>query len=80
MNPVILKRFDAPDELRSFEKGTLALVHLGGMTIGQATYEPGWKWSEHVGPLIRLKLALLSLRHPKAQRQRRDHLCYWAGK
>jgi quercetin dioxygenase-like cupin family protein len=20
------------------------------MTIGRATYEPGWKWSEHVGP------------------------------
>ena len=19
------------------------------MTIGRATYEPGWKWSEHVG-------------------------------
>jgi len=26
------------------------LVHIGGMTIGRATYEPGWKWSEHVGP------------------------------
>ena len=31
MNSVILKRFDAPDELRSFEKGTFALVHLGGI-------------------------------------------------
>ncbi len=51
MNSVILKWFDAPDELRSFEKGTFALVHLGGMTIGQATYEPGWKWSTHVGPV-----------------------------
>ena len=20
------------------------------MTIGRATYEPGWRWSEHVGP------------------------------
>src|SRR5678816_1722631 len=20
------------------------------MTIGRATYQPGWKWSEHVGP------------------------------
>ncbi len=26
------------------------MVRLGGMTIGRATYEPGWKWSEHVGP------------------------------
>jgi quercetin dioxygenase-like cupin family protein len=51
MDPVILKRFDDPDELRTFEKGSFALVHLGGMTIGQARYEPGWKWSTHVGPV-----------------------------
>ena len=34
------------------EKGRFDLVHLGGMTIGRATYEPGWKWSEHVGPSV----------------------------
>ena len=50
MLDVILKRFEKPDELRVFEKGKFELVHLGGMTIGRATYEPGWKWSEHVGP------------------------------
>ena len=49
MDDVILKRFDAPDEARTFEKGEFELVHLGGMTIGRATYEPGWKWSLHVG-------------------------------
>ena len=47
---VILKRFDSPDEVRVMEKGKFELVHIGGMTIGRATYEPGWKWSEHVGP------------------------------
>lgn len=31
-------------------KGRFEVVRLGGMTIGRATYEPGWKWSEHVGP------------------------------
>ena len=46
---VILKRFEHPDEVRTFEKGKFELVRLGGMTIGRATYEPGWKWSEHVG-------------------------------
>jgi hypothetical protein len=46
---VILKRFDQPDELRTFEKGKFELVHIGGMTIGRATYQPGWKWSTHVG-------------------------------
>src|SRR5262245_61921126 len=47
---VILKRFEAPDETRVFVKGRFELVRLGGITIGRATYEPGWKWSLHVGP------------------------------
>lgn len=46
---VILKRFDSPDESRTFEKGRFDLVHIGGMTLGRASYEPGWKWSVHVG-------------------------------
>ncbi|HEX8691207.1 MAG TPA: cupin domain-containing protein [Longimicrobium sp.] len=49
---VVLKRFDAPDEVRLMEKGKFELVSLGGLTIGRATYEPGWKWSEHVGPQV----------------------------
>ncbi|HXW07786.1 MAG TPA: cupin domain-containing protein [Vicinamibacterales bacterium] len=49
---VILKRFEAPDELRRMVKGKFELVHLGGLTIGRATYEPGWRWSEHVGPQV----------------------------
>ena len=50
--PVILKRFDEPDEIREMAKGKFELVRLGGMTIGRATYEPGWKWSEHIGPQV----------------------------
>jgi hypothetical protein len=47
---VVLKRFESPDDVRVFEKGRFELVRLGGVTIGRATYEPGWKWSAHVGP------------------------------
>lgn len=47
---VILKRFAQPDEVRKMTKGRFELVRIGGMTIGRATYDPGWKWSEHVGP------------------------------
>jgi len=43
------KRFEKPDEARTFLKGTFDLAKLGGITIGRAAYEPGWKWSEHVG-------------------------------
>ena len=49
MNDVILKRFEKPDEVREFEKGRFELVRIGGTTLGRATYEPGWKWSAHVG-------------------------------
>ncbi len=52
MNDVILKRFEHPDEIRTFEKGKFELVRLGGMTIGRATYEPGWRWSVHVGKAL----------------------------
>ena len=53
MDPdVILKRFDSPDEIREFELGRFEVVTIGGMTIGRATYQPGWKWSEHVGKPI----------------------------
>jgi hypothetical protein len=45
----ILRRFDSPDEVRTFPKGKFELVRLGGMTIGRATYEPGWRWSVDVG-------------------------------
>lgn len=49
---VILKRFEHPDEVRTFEKGVFEVVQIGGMTIGRATYQPGWKWSTHVGPTV----------------------------
>jgi quercetin dioxygenase-like cupin family protein len=49
MLDVILKRFERPDETRTFDKGKFELVRVGAMTIGRATYQPGWRWSEHVG-------------------------------
>lgn len=53
---LILKRFNNPDEIRTMEKGTFEIIHIGGMSIGRATYQPGWKWSVHVGPSIGQKL------------------------
>jgi quercetin dioxygenase-like cupin family protein len=54
MNPatldVILRRFEEPDEVREMTKGRFELVRIGGLTVGRATYQPGWRWSEHVGP------------------------------
>ena len=40
---------DDPLETREFEKGRFELYRVGPMTIGRATYEPGWRWRDHVG-------------------------------
>jgi quercetin dioxygenase-like cupin family protein len=50
MLEVILKRFDNPDETLEFEKGKFEIIKIAGMTIGRASYEPGWRWSEHIRP------------------------------
>ena len=46
------KRFDRPDEIRRVEKAHIVLVELGELTIGRAIFEPGWRWSEHVKPIV----------------------------
>jgi hypothetical protein len=51
MLKVILKSFESPDETRLFDKGKLEIIRIGGMTIGRASYEPGWRWSQHVSPI-----------------------------
>ena len=49
---IVLKRFETPDDVREMEKGRFEIVRVGGLTVGRATYEPGWKWSLHVGPKV----------------------------
>jgi hypothetical protein len=51
MNRTEHKHLNAPDEVRTFEKGKLELVHMEGGAIGRLTLYPGWRWSEHVKPL-----------------------------
>jgi hypothetical protein len=57
---VILKQFESPDETRVLVKGKFEIVRLRGMTIGRATYEPGWKWSEHVAQRLAKHVARLN--------------------
>ena len=47
------KSFNKPDEVRTFAKGKVELVNLGEVTIGRATFEPGWRWSTCVKPLAK---------------------------
>ena len=46
------RRFQSADEVRPFvDKGRVEIVKLTGGTVGLGTFEPGWRWSEHVKPL-----------------------------
>ena len=54
------KSLSRPDETRSFPKGRLDLVKLGGATIGRATFEPGWRWSDSVKPIAKTDSCLAS--------------------
>ncbi len=49
-----VKNGSAPDEVRQFEgKGRLDVLQVGAGTVGVATFEPGWKWSENVKPIAK---------------------------
>jgi quercetin dioxygenase-like cupin family protein len=48
---VKIVNFDEPTEVRTFEKGRFELYQVGPTKLGRASYQPGWRWSEHVGPL-----------------------------
>ncbi len=52
MIDIILRSFEQPDETRAFPLGKFELVRVGPITVGRATYEPGWRWSKHVGPQV----------------------------
>jgi hypothetical protein len=47
------KSIKNPEETRNFPKGKVELVKLEGVTFGLATFEPGWKWSESVKPIVK---------------------------
>jgi len=50
-----LKGFEYPDEVRTFPKGRLELVTVGGTTVGRAILEPGWRWSDSLQPIAKTR-------------------------
>jgi hypothetical protein len=48
-----VKNFAQPDEIREFPHGRLELMRIGGVVVGRATLEPGWRWSESVQPIAK---------------------------
>lgn len=47
-----VKTLDKPDERRDFPRGHLEALHMSGLDFAVATFEPGWRWSESIGPLV----------------------------
>jgi hypothetical protein len=49
---VEIKSSKSPDETRPFaDKGEGGVFNVGGHAVLYGTFEPGWRWSEHVKPI-----------------------------
>jgi len=55
MPGLIRKSLDSPEEVRKFKAGSgqLELVNLDAGPVGRATFQPGWRWSQHVKPIAK---------------------------
>lgn len=51
MATIEVKNIRTPDERRDFPSGHLDAVSMTGMDFAAGTFEPGWRWSEAVGPI-----------------------------
>ena len=48
-----IKNVSSPDETRQLaDKGTVGVVNVGGNAVLAGRWNPGWKWSEHVKPIV----------------------------
>jgi quercetin dioxygenase-like cupin family protein len=45
------RSFGTPDEVREFPQGKAEILNVGGAEVGRLTFQPGWRWSEHVKPI-----------------------------
>ncbi len=55
MQKAELKGFAEADEVRTFPKGRLELVKIGGAIVGRAVFDPGWRWATSVQPIVKTK-------------------------
>jgi hypothetical protein len=53
MKSIEKRSLDMPEEVRTFPLGKVELVTIGNVTFGKGTFQPGWKWSESVKPIVR---------------------------
>src|SRR5438552_13402708 len=47
-----VKSHDKPDEVRTPSKTRIDIVRMEGFTLGRFNFEPGWRWSECIKPVV----------------------------
>ncbi len=50
-----VKAFGRPEETREFPYGKLEILRVAGRVLGRATFQPGWRWSTSVQPLVKTR-------------------------
>jgi hypothetical protein len=46
------RSFSQPQEVREFPNGRAELINVGGSEIGRLVFQPGWRWSKDLKPLV----------------------------
>ena len=55
MEKMEVKSLSKPEEVRTFDKGKLEIINIGGTTTERATFQPGQRWSQSVKPSVNTK-------------------------
>jgi hypothetical protein len=54
-----IQQLDEAGDIRRFPNGRMDVVRMGGSVVGRGTFEPGFKWSESIGPIVGTTSCLL---------------------
>jgi hypothetical protein len=69
--------FAAPDETRTPDKTRVDVVRLAGTSAARYTFEPGWRWSDCVKPVVGTESC--QVRHIGVLHQGRLHVTHEDG-
>jgi hypothetical protein len=47
------KSVNTPEETRTPDKTRVDVVHVGDAEVGRFTFQPGWRWSECIKPVVK---------------------------
>lgn len=50
---VVKRSMSQPDETRRPEKALIEITKLGDIPMARTSFEPGWKWSTHMKPIVK---------------------------